>query len=138
MFLIEGTSHFTVTNFTTANLFVIRLKLNDLDANLAPGEYDDGRPSGIMDLTQDFSKACPNYANFVEMNKTSLPTRSKTLANVYPFNQALDVLRIVGRQEDGGAIYLGKTYLQDYFRADKQAATIAFWVKFLFISLTPI
>lgn len=38
----------------------------------------------------------------------------------------MDVIRFVGRQTDGGNIYLLKTYLRDAFRSDKMAVTTAF------------
>lgn len=38
----------------------------------------------------------------------------------------MDVIRFVGKQEDGGNIYLLKTYLRDAFRPDRMAITSAF------------
>lgn len=36
---------------------------------------------------------------------------------MYPLNKVVDILRLVGRQADGGAIYLGKSYVRDSFDA---------------------
>lgn len=41
----------------------------------------------------------------------------------FPF---VDVLRYVGTQEDGGNLYLLKTYIKDPYREDKMATTAAF------------
>ncbi|OXA43693.1 uncharacterized protein LOC110858401 [Folsomia candida] len=98
-----------------------------LQANFAPGECEDGKPSAIMDFTQNLRTICPDYAEFVRRNKDKLPTSVTSLANFYPNTQILDVFRLVGRQSDGGRIFLGKTYFRDAFRSDKQIATIAFW-----------
>lgn len=38
----------------------------------------------------------------------------------------IDVIRLVGKQDDGGNIYLLKTFLRDAFREDKMATTSAF------------
>lgn len=38
----------------------------------------------------------------------------------------VEVFRFLGKQEDGGDIYLGKTLMKDAYRDDQQAATIAY------------
>ncbi|XP_035711923.1 uncharacterized protein LOC110855192 [Folsomia candida] len=98
-----------------------------LQGNFAPGEYEDGKPSLLIDFTQDLNKMCPEYAEFVTKNKDSLPTSVKGLTNFYPANQLLDAWRLVGiNAKDGGKILLGKIYVRDIFRSDKQLATAAF------------
>lgn len=40
----------------------------------------------------------------------------------------VEVFRFLGKQDDGGDIYLGKTLMKDAYREDQQAATIAYSV----------
>lgn len=122
-----------------------------LDINLAPGEYTDYKPALIIDYTQSFGDRCTTppgsifgqnelSLNFLgQLDLTQL--RQHLLKhwkvtefcfvflsdNIYPFRLIIDVVRVVGRQSDGGLIYLGKTYMQDPFRSDHQAYNIAFW-----------
>jgi hypothetical protein len=103
------------------------LYISPLEGNFAPGECEDKKSSVVMDFTQDLTKVCPDYDEFVERNKNNLPTTVKNLVNLYPQTQVLDVFRLVGRQKDGAKIFLGKTYFKDYYRSDQQLATIAFW-----------
>lgn len=114
-------------SFNSAAVLPTLLHIAPLTGNFAPEECEDGKASVIMDFTQDLNKLCPDYSDFVEKNKDWLPTRVKSFANFYPNTQILDVFRLVGRQGDGGRIFLGKTYFKDVFRSDGQLATIAFW-----------
>lgn len=50
-------------------------------------------------------------------------SRAKLWGNNFPIT---DVMRFVGKQEDGGNLYLLKTYLSDSYREDKMAVTMAF------------
>jgi hypothetical protein len=75
---------------------------------LNTGEYYDGQDNLIIDYTQDFSKLCYNFNELKQSQGMDIPTR-----NVYPLNQIVDALRLVGRQSDGGSIFLGKTYLRN-------------------------
>lgn len=98
------------------------LSIGAINVVLAPGEFDDGRGGFLIDYSQDFGAACPIGPDpSVDSLDVSL------LNNPYPFNQILDVVRLVGRTPAGAAIYLGKTFLKSIFRPNNEAATIAFW-----------
>jgi len=114
-------------NIRGSPLFPFVARVGPIRLNLAPGEYNDGRDALIVDYTQDFQKACPNYRTFLQKYYGQVAVRRRTLNEVYPINQIVDSLRFVGMQEDGGSIYLGKTYLIDFYRTDRQAATVFFW-----------
>lgn len=91
---------------------------------LAPGEYTDGKDTLIIDYTQTFGDKCTTPPGSI-FGQEDLSLN--ILDNIYPFRMIVDVVRLVGRQSDNGAIYLGKTYVQDPFRSDRQAYNIAFW-----------
>jgi hypothetical protein len=49
------------------------------------------------------------------------------MANSWARNHPVtDFLRFVGKQEDGGDIYILKSYLRDLFREDQLATTVAY------------
>jgi len=62
-------------------------------------ENDKG--SLILDYTVDFSQICPGMEKFAGIKR-----------NAFPGNIAVDGVRFVGRQKDGGAILLGKVVHQ--------------------------
>jgi len=102
-----------------------------LKGEFAPGEYEDGKPSGILDFSKDLTKICRGWGQFhaAQMENASFPVNRRSLANtnLFPQTQIYDVFRLVGQQRDGGKIYLGKTYFRDYYQKNQQMATIAFW-----------
>lgn len=109
-------------NFIAKSLLVpAGLSLGIPSLNLAPGEYTDNKDSFIIDYSFNFRKFCPYDTDFLYQLDFGI------VNNVYPFNQVVDVVRAVGRAADGGLIMLGKTYLQDPWRDDYHAVTVAFW-----------
>lgn len=121
----DGNDVFLGLNMVQGRLRVAaRVSIGTPEIVLAPFEFSDHKPSLLIDYTQPFDSMCqaPPGSIYDESDLSLKP-----LNNVYPFRMVLDVVRLVGRQQDGGAIYLGKTYVRDPFRPDGQAYNVAFW-----------
>ncbi|XP_021956932.1 uncharacterized protein LOC110853024 [Folsomia candida] len=87
-------------------------RIGPLEENLAPGEFYDGKINLVLDYTVSFPEVCSDFEWLKESQGSDIPEE-----NMYPLNKVVDILRLVGRQADGGAIYLGKSYVRDSFDA---------------------
>jgi hypothetical protein len=115
-------------NLAGRPLFPFEAKIEPLHLNLAPGEYNDGRKSLILDYSANLVRSCPDYRNNLQRSYQSAVVRRRTLnSEVFPANQLVSAIRFIGKQDDGSSIYIGKTFMKDPFRPDSQAVTIAFF-----------
>lgn len=109
-------------NFVAKHLLIpAALSIGRCTLNLGPGEYTDNSKHFMIDYSTNFAELCPYDTNFLYQLDMGV------VNNYYPFNQVVDVVRAVGRTDDGGVILLGKTYLKDPWREDNEAVTVAFW-----------
>ncbi|XP_021953280.1 uncharacterized protein LOC110850106 [Folsomia candida] len=93
--------------------------------NLAPLEYDDGRGGLLIQYVDDVMDACPEERDNVILNGGQAGPAGANLL-IGELNPLTDVIRFVGKQEDGGNIYLIKTFLTDLYKGDGMSVTIAF------------
>ncbi|KAF8819963.1 hypothetical protein IE077_003759, partial [Cardiosporidium cionae] len=103
-------------------VFPAYMYIGNLTEPLAQGEYNDKKEHLFVDYVTDFSKICP-------VSSTYLKNINLGVINPwYPANQLVDLVRLVGRQPDGGNIYLGKTLLRDSLKFPTAGdITIGFW-----------
>jgi len=99
------------------------------DLNLAPGEYDNGRAAVVLEYGVDIPEACPEYkAHILDTLGKSVLRGISLSSTTAPWSQMVEVFRYIGTAEDGGDMYLGKTYMKDPYRNDRQAVTISYFI----------
>jgi hypothetical protein len=90
--------------------------------------YNDNKTSLMIDYTRAMDEICPDFLEMKARSSDSLPVqRSPVNKNFFPVTAILDVVRLVGRQEDGGAIYLGQLFWKDHFATDEMAKPCLFF-----------
>jgi len=100
------------------------------NSNIHP-MYRDNKRSLMIDYRQEMAKICPDFVQMTGRNFETVPVppvrKSPVHLNFYPLNLFLDIVRLVGRQEDGGAILLGQLFLEDRFSSSKVAKPVSFF-----------
>jgi hypothetical protein len=90
--------------------------------------YLDNKTSILLDYTRDIAEACPDYELFMDKNPEVLQIKTSPFRkNFFPFDQVVDSMRPVGKQKDGGIIYLGIAFGRDPYRYDLRASPCAFF-----------
>jgi hypothetical protein len=107
------------------------------------GEHKDENPGIVVEYHNDVLQLCPELkyvytiANNLLMSLIFNLSRDDIMktqgeggvaaANAWSKNiPFMDFIRFVGRQEDGGDLYILKTFLRDWFRKDHEATTVGF------------
>ncbi|OXA54366.1 hypothetical protein Fcan01_10174 [Folsomia candida] len=118
--ICNGTKIFVGFNaFPTGPSMPFIPKIRKHGLNLAPAEWDDGKGGLVVEYSNDVMEICPEVRDDVlSKGGKGAPSAHNIWSKGIPF---MDVIRFVGRQTDGGNIYLLKTYLRDAFRSDKMA-----------------
>jgi hypothetical protein len=104
-------------------------RLSDIAKNPHP-LYNDNKTSIILDYSSDIREYCSESefnsykAKYPERLKIKRSPFDKTVA---PINFLIDVIRPVGKQEDGGTIFLGVSYGQDFYSSKAMASPIMFF-----------
>jgi len=101
-------------------------KLNDV-GNMHP-VWKDNRSTIVLDYSRPMSHYCPNYYEMLNSDNEQMKfKRSADYQMIAPFIFVIDGMRPVGRQKDGGLIYLGQTYVRDGYRSDVLTYPVAFF-----------
>lgn len=118
-----NTQFYLVLNFFANNFNMpAYMFVGSLKDPLASTEFDDGKNSLFVDYTPNMATVCP-------MEHGENHTINLGIVNdVFPINQLVDLVRIVGKTSDGGYILLGKTLARDPLNFPHVGdRTVAWW-----------
>jgi hypothetical protein len=88
----------------------------------------DNKTSVLLDYTMEFADICPDFEAFRERNPEVMKIKASPFhKKFFPFDVIVDSMRPVGKQNDGGIIYLGEVFGRDPFRSDLRAFPLVFF-----------